>query len=65
MRRTKRDGNVVRVNWTTNHWGALALAAGFQALFQSLEILNEHLALGHKAELDDIRQGYVAQLGAA
>ena len=32
----KRDGNVVHVSWTTNNWGALALAAGFQALFQSL-----------------------------
>jgi hypothetical protein len=58
----KREGDVVRINWSQNHWGSLALAAGFQALFQSLEVLSAHLHLGYAERLTGLRKRYVEAL---
>lgn len=36
-----------------------ALAAGFQALYESFKLLNDHLKLGHDKFIDDIRNSYL------
>jgi hypothetical protein len=58
----KRDGDLVRIDWSAQYRGALALAVGFQSLFQSLEVLDSRLHLGYAEKLDDLRRRYVAAL---
>ena len=38
---------------------AMAIAAGFQCLLQTVQLVNEHLKLGREAELERIRNDYI------
>jgi hypothetical protein len=59
-----RDAGRVRISWASNNASAKALAAGFQALVQSLEVLDAHLQLGQSESLKQISSRYVVQMSA-
>ena len=60
----RRDGDRVRIRWDSESDGALALAAGFQALYGTVRMLDQHFALEHADQLKEIRDRYVATFSA-
>jgi hypothetical protein len=54
-----RDGQKVTYSGISPENAATALAVGFQALLQSLELLDEHLQLCEKRRLNQLRERYI------
>jgi hypothetical protein len=60
----RRHAGRVHISWSDNSASAKALAASFQALLQSLELLDAHLELGESDRLNEISARYVTRMSA-
>jgi hypothetical protein len=62
-RAIERNENRVRYSEASPETAATALAIGFQALFESASLLDQHFARGFADRLVELRDAYFAQLG--
>ena len=54
----RRDDSIFRYTNTSEDIGATALASGFQSLFESAKLCNDHMKLGFDNKLNNIREEY-------